>query len=206
LAFSPPVRDGLIVRYTKVNRCLTEGRRSFLRRFAAIESGAECERWMATISAIVDGEATSAQIGQLRPHLRNCPGCRATLKALQDSSAPLSVVLPVPLVAVVSGGGEQLSNVVMRAYEAIAGGFHERAVQSVTKAQAAIEAAAGGKVAAVAASAAAAAGGGLCDRRADGVGRSRRPGARDQAPRAGAADVEGARQGGHGQLPDSALV
>jgi hypothetical protein len=48
----------------------------------------------------------------------------------------------------------------MRSYEAIAGGLHERAVHSVTKAQAAIEAAAAGKVAAVAASAAAVAGGG----------------------------------------------
>jgi hypothetical protein len=48
----------------------------------------------------------------------------------------------------------------MRTYEAIAGGFHERAVHTVTKAQAAIEAAAAGKVAAVAASAAAVAGGG----------------------------------------------
>ena len=31
--------------YTKVNRCLTEGRRSFMARYARIESGAECERW-----------------------------------------------------------------------------------------------------------------------------------------------------------------
>ena len=30
--------------YTKVNRCLTEGRRAFLERLAGIESGAECER------------------------------------------------------------------------------------------------------------------------------------------------------------------
>ena len=146
--------------YTKVNRCLTEGRRSFLERFAAIESGAECALWMAHISAIVDGEATPEQILELRPHLRNCAGCRATLKALQDSSAPLSAVLPVPLAAAASGSGEQLTNMFMRVYEAIAGGFHERAVHSVTKAQAAIEAATTGKVAAMAASAAAAAGGG----------------------------------------------
>ena len=32
--------------YTKVNRCLTEGRASFLARYAGIESGAECERWL----------------------------------------------------------------------------------------------------------------------------------------------------------------
>jgi RNA polymerase sigma factor (sigma-70 family) len=146
--------------YTKVNRCLTEGRRRFLERFDAIESGAECERWMPVISALVDGEASSEQILELRPHLRNCAGCRATLKALQDSSAPLSVVLPIPLGAVATGGGEQLSNIFMRVYEAIAGGVHERAIHSVTKAQSALEAAASGKVAAVAASAAAAAGGG----------------------------------------------
>ncbi|HEY0344166.1 MAG TPA: sigma-70 family RNA polymerase sigma factor [Solirubrobacteraceae bacterium] len=147
--------------YTKVNRCLTEGRRSFLERYAGIESGAECRRWMPVISAMVDGEATPEQIVELRPHLRNCPGCRATLKALHDSSAPLSAVLPIPLVAVANGGGgDQISNLVMRAYEAIAGGLHERAIHSVTKAQAAIDAAAAGKVAAVAASAAALAGGG----------------------------------------------
>jgi RNA polymerase sigma factor (sigma-70 family) len=146
--------------YTKVNRCLTEGRRSFLERYAGIESGEECRRWTPVISAMVDGEATPEQILELRPHLRNCPGCRATLKALHDSSAPLSAVLPVPLAAIAAGGGEQISNLFMRAYEAIAGGLHERAVHSVTKAQAAIEAAAAGKVTAVAASAAAVAGGG----------------------------------------------
>ncbi|HUR87271.1 MAG TPA: zf-HC2 domain-containing protein [Solirubrobacteraceae bacterium] len=146
--------------YTKVNRCLTEGRRSFLERYAGIESGAECERWMPVISAMVDGEATPQQILELRPHLRNCPGCRATLKALHESSKPLSAVLPIPLLAVAIDGGEHISNLFLRAYEAIAGGLHERAVHSVTKAQAAMEAAAAGKVAAVAASAAAVAGGG----------------------------------------------
>jgi RNA polymerase sigma factor (sigma-70 family) len=146
--------------YTKVNRCLTEGRKSFLERYAGIESGAECERWAPVISAMVDGEATPDQIVQLRPHLRNCPGCRATLKALHDSSAPLAAVLPIPLAVAAGGGTEHISNLFMRAYEAIAGGVHERAVHSVTKAQSAIEAVAGGKVAAVAASAAAVAGGG----------------------------------------------
>jgi hypothetical protein len=109
---------------------------------------------------MVDGEATSEQVLELRPHLRNCPGCRATLKALHESSAPLSAVLPIPLAVAATDGGEQISNFFMRVYEAISGGLHERAVHSATKAQAAIEAAAAGKVAAVAASAAAVAGGG----------------------------------------------
>jgi hypothetical protein len=146
--------------YTKVNRCITEGRRSFLARYAGIESGEECRRWAPVLSALVDGEATPEQLADLRPHLRNCAGCRATLKALQDSSAPIAAVLPVPLVLAAGGGLDTVTTLLMRAYEAVAGGLHERAIGSATKVQAAIEASAAGKVAAVAASAAAVAGGG----------------------------------------------
>lgn len=109
---------------------------------------------------MVDGEARPEQVLELRPHLRNCPGCRATLRALQDSSKPLAAVLPVALLVVDSGAGEYLSNLMMRLYEGIAGGLHERAINSFTKTQALVEASAAGKVAAVAASAAAVAGGG----------------------------------------------
>jgi len=146
--------------YSKVNRCLSEGRRSFLASYESIESGAECERWLPVISALVDGEATPQQIIGLRPHLRNCSGCRATLKALQESSGPLSAVLPVPLIVMSASSGEHLWNLFLRTYEALTGGLHERAVHSVTKAQVVIEASVSGKVAAVAASAAAVAGGG----------------------------------------------
>lgn len=146
--------------YTKVNRCLTEGRRGFLERYRGIESGVECDRWQPLLSAIVDGEATAEQLSDVRPHLRNCPGCRATLKSLRDSSTPLAVLLPVPLLAAHAGSHDQLPHLVMRLYEGVAGGLHERAVHSLTKAQALVEASASGKVAAVAASAAAVAGGG----------------------------------------------
>ena len=146
--------------YTKVNRCMTEGRRSFLERYEGIESGAECDRLLPVISAMADGEATQQQLLELRPHLRNCPGCRATLRSLRDSSTPLAALLPVPLVVVDGGSGDHVVNMLMRVYEGMAGGLHERAVHSVTKAQALIEASAAGKVAAVAASAAAVAGGG----------------------------------------------
>ncbi|HEY6762575.1 MAG TPA: sigma-70 family RNA polymerase sigma factor [Baekduia sp.] len=95
---------------TKVNRCLAEGRKSFLERFEGIETGAECERWQAVISAIVDGEATAAQMADARPHLRNCPGCRATLRSLQDGSEPMRAVLPVGL----AGVGAKLSGLVER--------------------------------------------------------------------------------------------
>ena len=146
--------------YTKVNRCLSEGRRSFLERYEGIESGAECERWLPVLSAVADGEASAEQLVDLRPHLRNCPGCRATLRALRDSSKPLAALLPVPLAVADPHAGDQLVSLVMRAYEAVAGGIHERAIHSVAKAQLLLEASASGKVAAVAASAAAVAGGG----------------------------------------------
>ena len=146
--------------YTKVNRCLTEGRRSFLSRYATIESGAECERWLPVLSALVDGEASREQVMALRPHLRNCPGCRTTLQTLQGGSEPLAALLPIPLAVVAGGGGDQLTHLLTRAYETIVGGFHERAIHSFTKAQTAVEAASAGKLAAVAASAAAVAGGG----------------------------------------------
>lgn len=83
---------------TKVNRCLAEGRKAFLERYEGIESGEECERWAATLSAIVDGEATAAQLAEVRPHLRNCTACQATLRGLHDSGPPLRAVLPVGLV------------------------------------------------------------------------------------------------------------
>lgn len=84
---------------TKVNRCLTEGRKTFLERFEGIETGKECERWQTVLSAMVDGEATAAQMTDVRPHLRNCSACRATLRGLHRSERSLSAVLPVGLVA-----------------------------------------------------------------------------------------------------------
>ncbi|MCW2985105.1 MAG: hypothetical protein JWR63_2675, partial [Conexibacter sp.] len=95
---------------TKVNRCLTEGRKSFLERFEGIEAGVECRRWQPVLSAMVDGEATAAQITDARPHLRNCPACRATLRGLHRSGKPLAAVLPVGLL----GAAGKLSGLVER--------------------------------------------------------------------------------------------
>jgi RNA polymerase sigma factor (sigma-70 family) len=146
--------------YTKVNRCITEGRRKFLDRYAEIESGAECERWASVLSAMVDGETDHRDLAQARPHLRNCPACRATVRALHEGSSSLAIVLPTTLaVAGGSAQSEAASNLFARIYEAVAGTLHERAVASALKVQAAMEAASVGKVTAVAASAAALAGG-----------------------------------------------
>ncbi|MEN3285567.1 MAG: hypothetical protein V7607_6707, partial [Solirubrobacteraceae bacterium] len=70
----------------KVNRCLAEGRESFLERYAGIESGRECERLAPALSAFVDGEGDPAQVVDLRTHLRQCLACRAAVRGLHDAS------------------------------------------------------------------------------------------------------------------------
>jgi hypothetical protein len=153
---------GGLGRHTKVNRCITEGRRAFIARYARIEGGDECERWLPLLSAIVDGEATPDQLIEVRPHLRHCSACRATVRQLHAGSAPLAALLPVALAP--DAAGEHVhapaAGVLVRLYEAVVNGVHERAASAAFKLQAAAEAASGGKLAAIAASAAAIAGGG----------------------------------------------
>ena len=145
---------------TKVNRCITEGRRAFLARFAGIESGEECRRWEPVLSALADGEAGARELIGVRAHLRNCAGCRRRLESIHRARGPLEVVLPVGLVGTAGDQGETASNLLVRAYEALAGAMQERAAALAMKMQAAFEAASASKVTAVAASAAALAGGG----------------------------------------------
>jgi hypothetical protein len=90
--------------YTKVNRCLTEGRRAFLKRVAKIESGAECERLAPLISKVADGEASAAEMRQARPHIKNCLSCKATLREYRAAPARLAGLVP-PVVALTGGGG-----------------------------------------------------------------------------------------------------
>lgn len=86
--------------YTKVNRAITEGRRRFLRAYEGIEAGEECERFSPIVQALAEGAATSAQVLEIRPHLRHCTACRATVRDLHLSRlrraslfSPLFVVL-----------------------------------------------------------------------------------------------------------------
>jgi Putative zinc-finger len=146
--------------YTKVNRCLAEGRKSFLQRYAGIESGAECDRWAGVLSAMVDGEASAADLVDVRPHLRNCPACRATVRELRRSSAPLAAVFPAVGLVLGDGSVEQAGGLLGRLAEWALTTAHERAVGSVVRAQAVLDTVTARKVAAVAASAAALAGGG----------------------------------------------
>ena len=84
--------------YTKVNRCIAEGRRSFLDRVAGIESGAECARLAPLLSRFVDGEATADDMALLRPHLRGCLACRATVRDFREAPARVAAFAPLVLV------------------------------------------------------------------------------------------------------------
>ena len=99
--------------YTKVNRCLTEGRRAFFSRVASIESGAECERLEPQLSALADGEASAEDMAALRPHLRGCAACRATLRDYRAAPARVrDLATPVAAGGAFAWLGERLAGAV----------------------------------------------------------------------------------------------
>jgi RNA polymerase sigma factor (sigma-70 family) len=136
--------------YTKVNRCLTEGRRAFLDRVAGIEAGGECERLSPLLSKLVDGEATADDLAALRPHVRTCLTCRAALREYRAAPATAAALLPAAVLFAQPRSG--LLDAPARLLETLAGWSQ--------KAHATIEMASAQKVAAVAASTAVLAGGG----------------------------------------------
>ena len=137
--------------YTKVNRCLTEGRRSFLRKVEGIETGAECERLAPALSALADGVATSRDMAALRPHLRTCLSCRAALRDAREVPARVAALAPVGLVA----AGH------VPAPRGVFEWLNERVTWLALRGQDLVETASSHKLAAAAASAAALGGGGI---------------------------------------------
>jgi RNA polymerase sigma factor (sigma-70 family) len=138
--------------YTKVNRCLTEGRRRFLDRYAGIESGEECDRWAPLLSAIADGEASPSDLVAVRPHLRNCPACRAALRDFRAVPSALASLVPVAGLALSTASGPRAPGALARVYEAVVSGASDRLVGSAQKLQASLEVASSGKLAALAVS------------------------------------------------------
>ena len=81
--------------YTKVNRSITEGRARFLKTYSGIEAGEECERHAETLTALAAGEATGPQLVAIRPHLRHCATCRASVREMRFSrSRRIALLLP----------------------------------------------------------------------------------------------------------------
>ena len=143
--------------YTKVNRLLTEGRRAFLRRVSGIQRGGDCARYEPILSALADGEASADDLALLRPHMRTCLSCRATLREFRTMPKRVaSVMPPAALVAASDGGGGPLRSLI----ESVLGAAQHKTAAMGERLHAATELATGQKLAAVAASAAALAGGG----------------------------------------------
>jgi hypothetical protein len=125
-----------------------------------------------------DGEATAKEVADLRPHLRACAGCRATLRGFHEVPRQIGALVPVELmpaaVAVAAGGS---AGGIGRHLEALVHGLLDRASVSVLRVQGAIDALPGAKLAAVAASTVAVAGGGAAIERAATAGVERSPAA-----------------------------
>jgi RNA polymerase sigma factor (sigma-70 family) len=135
--------------YTKVNRCLTEGRQALARQLAGIEGGVECDRLAPLLSALADGEATAQQVALLRPHMKSCLACRARLREFRAAPARVAAVVPVVAAAMQPSWLQALVNTA-----------HHKAVGLAERVHTAAELVTGQKVAALAATAAAVAGGG----------------------------------------------
>jgi RNA polymerase sigma factor (sigma-70 family) len=142
--------------YTKVNRCLTEGRRALSVRLAGIQGGIECAKLAPLLSALADGEASAEQLAQLRPHMKTCLACRATLRAFREAPEQVAALAPPAAMLASDPGGGPLRTL----FESIAGAAQQKAAVVGERAGAVAELATGQKLAAVAASAAALAGGG----------------------------------------------
>ncbi len=64
--------------YTKINRCMAEGRKRFLQVFADIEHGRRCDELAAALSEMADGEDANGSTEALEFHLRVCAADVAT--------------------------------------------------------------------------------------------------------------------------------
>ena len=106
--------------YTKVNRCIAEGRKAFLKRVAGIESGAECQRLAPLISKMADGEASRGEVRALRTHLKGCLACKATLREYRAAPARLAGLVP-PVVALAGGGKVGLIGRLIERFTDVAG-------------------------------------------------------------------------------------
>jgi RNA polymerase sigma factor (sigma-70 family) len=149
--------------YTKVNRCLTEGRQALTVQLAGIEGGIECARLAPLLSALADGEASAEQLAVLRPHMKTCLACRARLREFRAAPARVAALVPAGLLGAAGAAPsklEALGNSLQQKAEALLGATQHKAATLGERAHAAVELAAGQKVAALAASAAALAGGG----------------------------------------------
>lgn len=85
--------------YTKTNRSITEGRRHFLSAYAELEAKEACDAFGPALAQLVQGTASAETVMGLRPHLRHCPACRATVRELRGGRRRVAAWLPLPVAA-----------------------------------------------------------------------------------------------------------
>ena len=91
--------------YTKINRCMAEGRKRFLQVFAEIEDGRRCDQLAEALSQMADGEGANGSADALEFHLRGCAACRAKLRAYRAIPDKVFDLMPAgPLLDQSMGG------------------------------------------------------------------------------------------------------
>jgi hypothetical protein len=105
--------------YTKINRCMAEGRKRFLQVFADIEQGRRCEELAGALSALADGEGANGATDAVEFHLRSCAACRAKLRAYRALPGRVFDLLPGGPILDQSIGGRPHEWIVDRAGAAI---------------------------------------------------------------------------------------
>ncbi|MGI8631444.1 MAG: sigma-70 family RNA polymerase sigma factor [Solirubrobacterales bacterium] len=142
--------------YTKINRCMAEGRKRFFELFAELEKGEHCQAFAPMLSAWSDGELEQSKEPTLKLHLRSCGHCRAKLAVYRGLPRRVLSLFP-PGLPLVAGWWT-------RAQEVVVGGLGDKVAGATIKTQALADVAAAKKATAVvAASAAAIAGAGVAD-------------------------------------------
>lgn len=86
----------------KVARNVNEGRRAFMMRVDAIESGSECARVDELLPQIATRD--TAAIDSVRDHLKNCSGCRSAVREYNDAPRQAIVLFPPTLLTVATAG------------------------------------------------------------------------------------------------------
>ena len=90
--------------YTKINRCMAEGRKRFLEVFADIVQGRRCERHAEALSALADGELDSEAARDIHFHLRSCGPCRARLRVFRGIPQKVFELASAPALDQSTGG------------------------------------------------------------------------------------------------------
>lgn len=138
--------------YTKINRCMAEGRKRFFTLIDQSESGERCDGFDGALSRWIDGELSRAEVPQLKSHLAACAHCRAKVAVHRGLNREVLQLWP-PVAPLAYSGWSRIQ-------EWLVGGLGDRVAAVTLKGQQLIDVAVAKKAAAATAVAVAAVAGG----------------------------------------------